>query len=481
MKKNNNRYLKGYQTFFASLGAEDKTAGIWWNGGKCYVEFGRLPAQVWPIRCGAILASVSNGAATFPARVIVQGSLAEMTREWFQQGAYGTGWHLKSYSHESRTGVYEDEAGLAIAVTRAANWIESPNVLDMIEAYTMAEDGFKAEFGFPFLGSPTITGLYAMEQTLKPNVDCPALPDDFAETLHAGTTQGRSEMYLPADLKSFHLFDRRFAYAADVRFEMPCGVPQYEQGGEFVPYDPAFYRVRFTVPTGWHHVGLLPVLVPGSGWQWPVDGTYETFVAEPELRLAAGCHWPFEVLECWRFEKARPLENWRNRLVKLWDDANARGCKGEADIYRRILLHAIGGLYARTYAREFIATPVEFADLNDDAALTAEQVDGGFRIQTRANRDKRFYMPHWAAMVWSRARAVLASRMLTLPIADVLACHVDAIYSRAPLQGVGNEVGQFRLKGSLQFNVPETLRTRRDLQQMAQFAERCAELKPQGV
>src|SRR5215210_4258630 len=261
MEKRNNKFLKGYFTYFASLGGMTAKAGLWWNAGKCYAEFAKIDDV--PVRCSVLLQMVFSHAATFPARVIVQGTLEEMSRDWFSAGAYGTGWRLVSYSHENRTGVYENDEGCGIAVTRAANWVDASNVLDMIEAYTQAESGFISMFGFPFLGSPTVSGLYALEQTLPPKVPCPALPDDFAELLHQYTTQGRSEQYLPNEFKSFYVNDRRFAYAADCRLEMPCGLPRHELRGDFVPYDPAFYRIRFTVPQSWLHVGLLPVLCPG--------------------------------------------------------------------------------------------------------------------------------------------------------------------------------------------------------------------------
>lgn len=470
MEKRNNKFLKGYLTYFASLGTNETEPGLWWNGGKCHAEFARIANDV-RLSCGGLLDVVFSHAATFPARVIVQGSLEELSRSWFE-AAVSRGWQLASYSHENRTGVFV-KADLAVTVTRAANWVDTSNVLDVIESYVEAEKMFQYEFGFSFLGSPTLTGLYGLEQALSPKIDASVLPDDFAALLHANTTQGRSETFFPADTKAFWFYDRRFAYAADCRLEMPCGVPRRERGGKFVPYDPAFYRIVFAVPDNWLHVGLLPVLTPGIGWQWPIEGSHETFVAEPELRLAAAQGWEFSVLECWRFDKARPLENWRNKLVGMWEVANERGDKAEAGIYRRILLQAIGGLYARSYAREHITTAAEFADLNDDSALTAEPVEsGGMRVTVRHERDRRFYMPHWAAYVWSRARATLASRMLTLPVSDVLACHVDAIYSREAMQGSGNEVGQFRLKGKLSFGWPERLRTKRDLNELAKLAEK---------
>lgn len=463
MKRQNNRHLYDRQTFFAGFG-EGEMPCFYEQGGNVYQAMQSLLAS-------AILwLAVQRSDSTRPCRVLVNAPLDVLERSWFDEGT-SAGWKLKSYSHVGRTAVYFN--GLReVTLQRADMWLDVADTKQAARIFTDADDVFRRLFGFGLLASPTMTGLFAIEQTIPKSIDATKPSEEFLAYLHANTTQGRSEAFIPAEVKAFYYYDRRFAYAADCRAEMPCGVEQMECEGAFVPYEPAFYRVRFAVPERWCHVGLLPVLTV-DGWRWPMSGTHETFVAEPELRIAFGCDWQIKVLEAWRFGKAKPLETWRNKLVNAWQVANQLKAKTEANIYRKILLHGIGGLYARSFQRERIIDGNELADLNTAEALTAEPLaSGGFRTEMRAERGERFYMPHWSAYTWSRARAALLRSMLSLAPSSIIGCHVDAIYSSLPLyNGTGDGIGQFRLKGSASWNAPMQIRGQRDLLAMRAASE----------
>lgn len=462
MKRQNNRFLTPYQTMFAGVGFSGMQ-NLWWNDGHSYAMVPVENASEMTVL--ELLELVHKTATAAAVRVLLIGRIEQYPRWWFLTNGAGITWRLVSYNHESRTGVYEHSVdGRKVTLMRSENWVDGEQYPDVIEAYTAANNSFKRVFGFDFLGSPTMTGLYAAEQSLPQRLACPALPDDFAAYLHEQNTQGRTEQFLPAETRTFQYYDRIFAYAADARNDLPCGLPQWSEGGEFEPYRPAFYEVSFSPPKEWDHIGLLPTL-GSDGWEWPRLTSfceYVSLVAEPELRLAQAQGWKFRIRQSWKFEKGKPLENWRNRLVGLRDAALKDGQKAQANVFRKILLHAIGGMYARSFSRERLVDATELAEMNDNEALTAEPLNGGFRVEARIQRGHRFYMPHWTAYVWSYARVALAKKMLSIPFSELLGCNVDAIYSKSPI-AAGTEVGAFRLKGFDTYTEPRIIRTKRDL------------------
>lgn len=484
MNRQNNRHLVGYETCFAGFGITDSPR-FWWDEGKEHVGLSGFQASV-------ILRTAAMATASRNVRVLLVVKLEDLSREWFAEAVTSGNveWQMESYSHESRTAVFTD-GSRKIALTISANWLSCSDAVVALNAYKNANSNFERAFGFPFLASPTMTGLYAIEQSLPSKIETQPLPSEFAEYLHANTTQGRSEFFGEAMTEKFYYYDRVFAYAADCYLEMPCGEVRHEKqkGNVTLPYEKfetAFYKITFAVPDDWQHVGLLPVLTD-DGWRWPRDKNlmgygkcYSTFVAEPELRLALDNKWLVNIEEKWSFEAGRPLESWRKKLVGLWDSAKVlasveqvelRECrKAESDIYRKILLHGLGGLYARSFRRERIVTGDQLAEDNSAEALTAEPFEGGFRLDTRVARSDRHYMPHWTAYTWSRARRNLALQMLSLPFSAVMGCHVDAIYSREQLADCGLAVGKFRLKGMLEFP-EERLVTPRELIRWRQLSE----------
>lgn len=402
---------------------------------------------------------------------------AELPREWFYEGVPGA--ELRDYNHATRTGVYDCVDGQTVTIQCAENWFpRGTSPLDAPVGFRRAQSIFRKEFGFDFLSSPTLTGLYAFESKLPYSLPEGEPSSEWRQFMHGNTTQSRNEIWLPKTADSFYYYDRRFAYAADAVLELPCGAPVELSGDDaaYIAYECAWYMVNFNVSEGWQHVGLLPVL-GADGWTWPrerVRGGYVTFVAEPELRLALASGWPVEIKKKWRFEKARPLEKSIKLLVGMFERAKADGDDVEAAIYRRMVLQAIGALYARSFARESIVDGAELLERDDAAVLTAKDLgDGRHSLTDRTTqRGGRFYQPEWAAYIWSRARARLNAAMLGLPFDSILGCHVDAIYTdREALTIQDNgKVGQFRLKGRIE-NKELTLNTMADLSRVKAFAE----------
>jgi hypothetical protein len=400
-----------------------------------------------------------------------------LPREWFYEAIEGG--ELRAYSHATRTGVYDFDDGQAVTIQCAENWFSrNVNPVDGVRQFQRAQFLFRNEFGFDFLSSPTLTGLYAIESKLPYSLPAGESSSAWRQFLHNNTTQSRNEIWLPKTADSFYYYDRRFAYAADASLDLPCGSPVETSGEEarYIPYECAWYQVVFNVPEDWRHIGLLPVLGV-DGWTWPRErkrGGFVSFVAEPELRLALSSGWPVEIQRKWLFEKARPLEKSVKLLVALNERAKLLGEEIEAGIYRRILLQAIGALYARSFQRESIVDEVELLERDDAAVLTAQSLDDGrYSLTDRATqRGGRFYQPEWAAYIWSRARARLNAAMLGLPFDSLLGCHVDAIYADREALTIADsgKVGQFRLKGRIE-NKELTLNTMMDLSRVKAFAE----------
>lgn len=402
-----------------------------------------------------LIGSALNFTKAKRVRVFLSGGLEDYPRSFFQYPAEQGVASLRAYSHGARTAVYETD-GREVTLTLGQNWAAFDYFGNFESQYKAANGSFKLRFGFEFLNSPTLTGLYALESSLPYKIPSSTASSSFRALLHLQTTQGRSEMFGNQSPQKFFYYDRRFAYASDAKLELPCGEPVETQGGELVDYETAFYRVEFDVPGGWSHVGLLPCLGhSGDGWTWPTKGSGVAFVATPELQLAKEWGWRFRVLNKWKFQAQRPMEKFIKTLEGLWKVARDERQMIEADIYRRLALHTIGGLYARSFERERFVDFAELIERNDAAALNAELTDAGAMVTERSGqRDERFYMPEWTAFIWSRARARLNKALLLLPCSSLVGCHVDAIYSETNLRHcapelVGGNVGQFRLKGYL--------------------------------
>lgn len=402
-----------------------------------------------------LIGSALNFTSGRRVRVFLSGGLGDYPRAFFQYPAEQGIARLKAYSHGARTAVYEVDSR-EVTLTLGQNWAGFDHFSTFESQYKAASSSFKLRFGFEFLNSPTLTGLYALESSLPYKVPSSTASASFRALLHAHTTQGRSEMFGNQSPDKFFYYDRRFAYAADAKLELPCGEPVESQSGKLVDYETAFYRVEFDVPEGWPHVGLLPCLGhSGDGWHWPTSGSGLAFVATPELQLAKENGWRFRILNKWEFQSFRPMEKFVKTLEGLWKLAKSERQTVEADIYRRLVLHAIGGLYARSFERERFVDFAELIERNDAAALSAELTDAGAMVTERSGqRDERFYMPEWSAFIWSRARARLNRALLKLPFSSLVGCHVDAVYSSTDLricapEMTGDEVGKFRVKGCL--------------------------------
>lgn len=260
------------------------------------------------------------------------------------------------------------------------------------------------------------------------------------------------------------------------------------------PFAPARYRIGFTVPQGWNHLGIWGVKLPGSTsqWYWPnrPGARAETWVDAAELRVGMAHGWrPDAFIEAVEFSAkkpamrgdtrlvaARPLDTFAERL------ANARAAVEIAQVeeavkeaarsaLRAVLLETIGAFASRG-RRSTVTVSSTFE--------VPEQYQSSIRIwgdrityqagSPATQRQRQFYHPELAAQVWGRARARVLDGTKAAPAGalhlapqQLIGINGDAVYATVvpswalPTDRGGfddGKVGKLRLKGALSGPVP---------------------------
>ncbi len=255
----------------------------------------------------------------------------------------------------------------------------------------------------------------------------------------------------------------------------------------------ARYRVKFTVPHTWPHIGILGVRDPNHKpeWYYPnrPGATGETWADHRELIVAENFGWGIEPLEAIRFtEKMRPLDTFAERIKRLRREVSESEnidpvlVQAITAALRTILIHGIGRLMMR--GKE---TPLSVASVDDVPADTPSKPINGRYVYTGrlelSPAEKTRYHPELAAQVWGWSRAqVLSSKIPTgsdrragalhVDPRTLLGIHGDAIYTSAvppwalPVAHGGaddGKEGRIRLQGFLQGEIKmPTTTTQRD-------------------
>ncbi len=316
--------------------------------------------------------------------------------------------------------------------------------------------------------------------------DFPILPDDLRALIRATSGQGRIELCPPSvpTIPAFYYLDGRFMYAGLVD-ELGSGPAVHDTEGTFERYRRGRYRIRFTVPRGWSHVGLFMVprldaqdgdLLEGERWQYPAEPgtTWETWVDGAELlavQRALAAHpeqdWQIEILERLLLTNPAgkgPLHLWAKKLVELREGLAVRGLSPSlttllSAALRAILLHGIGAFHrAPQTVTRMSADPGRVP-----AGRPARKI-GRYWLWQEQERASvyaaQFEHPEWSAAIWARCRARLlyhryqrepesCSGVLLLPREQILAFRTDALYLTAQPPWLGERIGQFRIKGRL--------------------------------
>lgn len=384
----------------------------------------------------------------------------------------------------SRAASWWGETDAHVAVCASA-WIGLGTVLDAIPAFA----------GAGLADTPATTGRALWARTIPEGKSYPVLSDEFRELIASTAGQGRKELLPPpapgALVPRFTYMDGRFMYAS-LTWGMPVGEPDRWTRGRLdtlsMDEEAKTFRGRgrwlvdVEVPSDWDHVGLL-MAPAGSGvdrdWVYPSEPgqTFRTWADGSEVWLAKTHGWNVTVREGFTMAEGKPLDSWRDALVKAWEQTQGSpspAAKLAGKAIRSILLHAIGAFASRAH-NVTGACSAEHPD-----RVPADVVPGSVRrvgdhlVWERPSAvpewsaDKAH--PEWSATVWARARTRLLAGpsgvgALGLPRSTVVAFSTDALYlAREAVSGAvsgagwdeldDGKPGRFRSKGSLSEPVP---------------------------
>ncbi|WP_432491490.1 hypothetical protein [Kineococcus gypseus] len=436
------------------------------------------------------------------------------------------------------TGRFTHEVtGRTLEVRTAAEWFPAEGLTpdQARQAWVTTTEAIKGVEDMELLKSPAATGAQLWARSLPRTLDPEPLPADVAELLHRTSGQHRIEHLTtgPAacacgacrplvNLREtprggFAYVDGRFMYASLCR-ELGSGPVTRltgAQGQELLESDPyarARYRVRFTVPDWWDHVGVLPVAHEevSAGWHYPnVPGaSAETWADGVEVKIAHDSGWDVQVLEGLRFSKGRLLDTWADRLKRARERlTTGTGAVAQLDpavraaavaAVRGILIQGIGAFASR--GRETTRVVWSAREVPPEAAATVVRHGEAFvyRVPSRqtGGQAAALYRPELAAQVWARGRARVLECPAALPHrpgaprpvvgalqvdpAQLLAINGDAIYTTSvptwslpTAHGGGDDgaVGRMRLQGWLPaVKLPTTAAERNVLRGKAEAA-----------
>jgi hypothetical protein len=398
------------------------------------------------------------------------------------------------------------ETGRRVILYRAANWFGadvSPHAAR--EQLALLTELLAGEFPgarvFPTPGR-TFCDLFEKIRGNAPNPrHYTVAPEEIRALIHATSTQGRVQRdllvppgaELPDELPGLYIYDSRFDYAA-YAYHMPVlpvgGEPIRDERPDFEPDRPGRYRVRFRVPEGWEHLGLVPVKRAGrnadSGaleWEYPDragSGPYETWLDTVEVAMLARHGWPFDILERVLFwhpgrdgAPPEPLTALANKLKKLRERVELAGERGELDgaaagwlkgALRDTYLQGIGTFHRVHWEEEFFITrddlragvvPREWRH-----TITMQGGIGTYRKRVPlSGAALKYCHPEISAAVYARSRArALYSEgygqgptgALSRPRTDLYSIYADELqFVRDPGFTDSGRVGALRLKGLL--------------------------------
>jgi DNA polymerase type B, organellar and viral len=396
-------------------------------------------------------------------RIMICGSLDEMTRGYVEE-PLSCGWEFaREYVHKFRSPVYRKD-GRTVAVKLASeSWFPGcEKAKDAALAWRALKEWWSKTTSLPLLSTPSKTGQALLWESFPRGKSFPSLSEECEQVVRRNSTQHRLQVFKPGYKGKRVCYDGRWMYSALATADrFPVGNAVYMKHGDnscdFVPYVPGWYRCYIEVPSGWDHIGLVPFLGE-NGWFYPDSRhcSFTTWAAEPELTLAQQNGWHIEVMESYTFDKGKPLQNWAHKLQNLRDQLKERNHDFAAAAVRQILNSTIGSLHSSGYEREqFVADADLRAWSRANPHLTdreLEAVDGGYLVPVLVpdNSPLSIVMPHWSATIWALERAAVAKQALRCDPDTLIEIRGDAIYSTVPLPFHGEDngnYGQLRFKG----------------------------------
>src|SRR5579885_109827 len=319
----------------------------------------------------------------------------------------------------------------------------------------------------------------------------PLLPPEIRQLIRETSGQGRIELLTLDKLKNItelDYYDGRFMYAA-LTWGMPTELAAHDFDNSYAGKVPARYRIRFTIPENWRHIGLFMVpkdAVTGNArdkgaWLFPGDTyagqTFETWADGAELdaayNLPAGMpRWNIEILERIVFKTDResavnkPLDTITEKLVKLREQItkDESADAGRAEVYklvagavRNILLHGIGSFHRHERNVTILAKSNEAPDgyIHMSPGPIYDDVYAFQVPQSTERYTQQFEHPEYSALIWARCRARMTRAALSVPREQIIAIRTDAIALCAehPAWNENERIGQLRRKWVIKRNL----------------------------
>lgn len=337
------------------------------------------------------------------------------------------------------------------------------------------------------------------------------LPDEIRATIRRSSGQGRIELCTAPGLDKIpglYYYDGVFEYAA-LTWGMPTELEAHDNKNEHAGKVPARYRIRYTVPADWAHVGLFMTpkeqatgnALDNASWCYPgaayAGKTFETWADGAELdvlidhyapaldmpdnatkeqyrtakeraytdgRSAGFAAWQIEIVERIVFKpekesvNKKPLDTITSRLVRMRAkvEDEARQDSGRATVYklvrgaiRNILLHGIGSFNRSNRDSTYILTASETAP---DGYTNVRPIGNDLLVYTVPQQTEKytqqFEHPEWAHLIWARCRARMTRAALSLPREAVVAIRTDAIATTCaqPQWATSEKIGTLREK-----------------------------------
>lgn len=434
---------------------------------------------------------------------------------------------------QPQVGRFEHElTGLKVEVRRAGEWFSDDALTpaQAAEAWAFTERCLQegAHRDARLLLTPARTGanLWALSHERSGGFDVPLVDPDLADELHFTSGQHRIEHLvaggsrctcgdcLPTitpenehERRPFAYVDGRFMYASLLR-QRGIGPGRRITRAEAADlmhsrdgiYARARYKVRVTVPDGWHHVGLLARKHENvaDGWHYPnrPGASWETWADSVELHLAHTRGWRIEPIEGVLFETGRPLDTWGEQLIRAraltetLPGIEREVRRAAARALRSVLIQTIGAFATRGRTQQRVVWHPR--EVPAEAASTMTRYGDAYVFHEPAPDSwlTPFYRPEIAAQVWAFGRTrVLDSPTgtrgvrggaLSLDPATVAAINGDALYAtQVPAwslptdRGGGDDgkVGRLRLQGVLpSAPLPSTRDIRDSLREQAETA-----------
>ncbi|GLV56075.1 hypothetical protein KDH_29190 [Dictyobacter sp. S3.2.2.5] len=340
---------------------------------------------------------------------------------------------------------------------------EAYEAIRLLSRYLQATFGEEASaYATPAL---TFQALWTRLNRLQKRSFAP-LPAPIRETIRSHAGQGRIELCTLPELKrlpGLYYYDGIFMYSA-LAWGLPTELAIHDSRNEYAGKVAARYRIRYTIPTDWQHLGLFMTprdAITGNQrdrhtWSFPgaesAGQTYETWVDGSELDVLSSAYasieegfavWRITILEriVFKPEKAstqkKPLDGLVEKLANLREkvERDAQETPDETRVYqlvrggiRNIVLHGIGTFNRSSRTVTYILGMDESAPngYSSRREIDADTVWYSVPAATEGY-SQQFDHPEWAAQVWARCRARMIKAALMLPRESIIAIRTDAI------------------------------------------------------